>query len=234
MDTLFWIFENFSNILDNALTNFFFYGFLASMSGLAFSIYLIKKGKKRSFFQRSNGLWTLVAKLNYVVMPIAFMLFFGFTGGIYGVHTSMESFIDETTEPILEYATTFLPEFHDFVKQNPNRFQTIEQAVDAFEKSPTTSRKVQTAQASFGGFGVMVAEGLLESMGKRADMVAPVVALSQIDINNIQRNDLDILPLSLKSICAYWMIPIYWAVFLPFFFYLLIAGGEFLLYRSLN
>lgn len=205
---------------------------MASMAGLFFSLFLIKKGKKLNLFQRSNGLWTFVAKLNYLAMPIAFMLFFGFTGGIYGVQSAMNNYIDKTTEPIINYATTFLPEFHDFVKQNPNLYQTVDAAVVAFEKSPTISREVKVAQSSFGGLAVMVVEGLLESFGKKATGVAPLAALSQIDINNIKRKDLNILPLSLKSIFSFWMLPVYWAVFVPFSFYLLIAGVELFLYRN--
>ncbi len=232
MDTFNWLFENLLFTVNSAITNFFLYGFLASMIGLVLGIVLIKKGRKRNLFLRSNGLWTFLAKLNYIALPVAFMVYFGFIGGIYGVHTSVETYIDDATTPIINYATTFLPEFQQFVEHNPNQYASIDQALEAFEKQPSNSRSRQQAEASFGGMNVMIVEGFLEAIGKRADIAAPVIAISQVDPNNIKRSDLELIPLSVKSVLSYWLIPIYWAVCVPFFSFMFIVLAEIYLYRN--
>jgi len=228
MDTLSWLLENGLSHISSAFTNFFLYGFLASMAGLALSIFLIKAGNTMHLFERSNGLWTFIAKLNYLVLPLSFSLFFGFTGGVWGVHSAAENYIDESTAPLIDHATAFLPDFQDFVKTNPQAYASMDDAVKAYK---IHLKRKSIKESSYSNMNVWIAEAAVESFGGRSEVVAPVVALAQINPQNIQRKDLTILPMGLKAVCSFWMFPIYWAVFIPFFNVMLFVLGELFLYR---
>lgn len=212
------------------LGNILFYSLLGVALSILTSIFIIKYCKRNGTFNRSNGLWSFVAKCNYIILPISLLLVGITQGGIYGAHTTAEEWIEGTTDPITEYAETYLPTLQHFVNStipNPSTV-SLEDAITTHQQSQTGS----TYNSVYTQFQISMVGGFLDIVSPTGgDIAEPLVLLSQIDIHRLDRNVFELLPSSMRTVCSIWFAPFYWALLSPFCMYLLVAIGEILFFR---
>lgn len=94
METLNLILDLAYEIGMGVVSSFFLYGFLSAVFGLFIGIWAVRKINKNKGFQRAFGLWTFVAKLNMVYLPVVAMISMGILGGIYGLNGSINSYLE--------------------------------------------------------------------------------------------------------------------------------------------
>jgi len=236
MEAISWSFDNFLTHLSAAFFNMVSYGLVLGLFGLALGIFAVIKARRKGFFQRSNSLWSGLVKINYLLIPLVFMVFGGAFGGVLGVHNAIDDYVDTTTQPIVDYATGYLPELQSFINiatlENPKAFNSIDDAVMAFNTEVEAQRiKVKTEKpAAFSGFEASLAGCALDVFGQPGEFMQPLVMFASIDFKNLKKQDFEVLPTSLKACCSYWLWPFYAAVFFPFSQFLLVIIGEYLLF----
>lgn len=108
METLNLILDFAYEIGMGVVSSFFIYGFISSIIGLTFGIWAVRKINKYNGFQRAFGLWTFIAKLNMVYLPIIAMISLGFLGGIYGLNDSINSYIESAVHFSIDEVSPYL------------------------------------------------------------------------------------------------------------------------------
>lgn len=232
MTTLNWIIETVTAHLFSAIFNMCLYAGIAGIIGLILGIYLVRKGGKKGFWERSNSIWSAFVKLNYVFIPVVLFSFFGLMGSILGLHSSTENFIDDATEPIVTYAKGYLPEIQTVVNDISGHSPTnVDQVVSAHLAKNGRSSGGFVNSCIF-QFNLWTIEAAIEGMSPAgaSAMAEPLMILASTDIHNLDENVFQIIPSTIKGFCAYYFFSAYsWAFFL-FLPFLLIPVGEYILY----
>ena len=112
---------------------------LFAIIGLVTAIILISFGRRRKWFNRSFGLWTFVAKLNYLYLPVLFLVFGGAAGLLSGVHSAAGDIVDAASGEFVRYGQQTMTELQEFVVHSNIEIagMTAEDLVNAHLKTKT-------------------------------------------------------------------------------------------------
>lgn len=235
METFNAYLQDFAYIISDLLSSIFLHGFGGGIIGLIIGIIIVRKARKKGVFNRSNSLWSFVAKCNYVLLPVA-LLIVGITqGGIYGAHDTAEEWIEQTTTPIIDYAENYLPQMQAFcdthVLGKSNNGMTIEEAVIA--QNPDAARGMKGSIMT--SFNVLLLGSFLDVVSPTGGEIAePLILLSQINLEKLDRNAFEILPASMRAATSFYFAGFYWTFFAPFGMYFLIMIAEIALFRFIS
>lgn len=235
METLNLLLNEIGNLSTSLLLTTVFYAMIGGIIGLVISIYTLRKASKKGWLDRSNSLWSFVAKLNYILLPVVLVLIGISQGGIWGAHTTAEKWIDEATTPIIDYLEVYVPEMQQFcdnyVLNQPigQTKVTVGDLVTLQEKKSNTSSGYVLRQVKIQGL-----TALLNFAGPLGDMVDPIDKISKIDITDLNRSSFDVFPSSLKAANSYYFGYFYLTCLAPFGTYFMIAIGELVLFFLLG
>ncbi len=234
METTNTVLTDLANLASDLLSNVFFYGLFGAIFGLILGIFIVRKCSKKGLFNRSNGLWSFLVKLNYVLLPLALLLVGLTQGGIYGAHDTAGQWIKQTTDPIIDYAEGYLPELQSFCNTHLHdrgaKHASVEDIVKAQSAHQSSGMKKQVVTS----FNTFLVGGFLDVTTGRGDVAEPLVILSQIDTKNLDRNVFELVPASMRSVCSFYFAAVYWTFFAPFGTYFLIVIGEALFFRMIS
>ena len=225
-----------ANLISGLIGSIFLNGLIGAVLGLVIGIIAIVKCRKMGVFNRTNGLWSFVAKCNYVLLPIALLLIGMTQGGIYGAHNTAEEWIEKTTTPIIDYAESYLPQLQSFVNQNilnePGSVGSIKEAVIAHNPSAANGLKGSVMTS----FNVFLLSSFLDVASPKTtgEMAEPLILLSQVDLRKLDRNVFEILPAGMRAATSFYFAGIYWVCFAPFGMYLLVMLSEIALFRFIT
>ena len=155
----------------------------------------------------------------------------GFLGAVRGAHKISGNFIDQSTQPIVEYAQSYLPEIQSFINNQMGTYQgqnvTIEdviagQLTKELDLDPTSYEY----QAAF-EINLTVINAYLTF----ADLPGSLDDLQGIDVTNLPPDVFYILPNSLHDVCDGFFFFKYIAVWGMFFPFLMIPIAEYLIFR---
>ncbi len=235
MESINAVINDIASLVGDLLGNVLLYGISGAVLGLVIGIYLVKRFGQQGLFNRSNPFWTFIAKCNYVLLPLA-LLITGLTqGGIYGAHHTAEVWIEQTTTPIVDYAENYLPQLQTFCNKHlvsGNAQQaTIEDIVVA--QNPRQAEGISGSMLT--SFNVFLVGGFLDLATPTSGAVAePLVLMSQVDLQRLDRKVFEVLPASMRAVCSFYFAGVYWVFFFPFLCYFLVVAGEIFLYRLVS
>ncbi|MFT5765778.1 MAG: hypothetical protein ACI8X3_003215 [Saprospiraceae bacterium] len=119
METLNAFFDTIASYIWSGLFNIIGQGVLFAFLGLIIAILFINVGRRQKWFSRSFSLWTFVAKLNYIFLPVLFMVFGGTVGVLNGVHATAGNIIDDTSEELVDYSEVYITDFQKYLNSIP-------------------------------------------------------------------------------------------------------------------
>jgi len=230
METINAYIEGFSQAVSLLILNTVFYSCLGGVAGLIFGVLIIRWARKKRIFIRNNSIWTFLAKSNYILLPLSLSLLGITQGGIYGVHTTANGWIDQTSRPIIDYAEQYIPSMQQFcnayILDNPGG--TIKEAVRAHNPKASSG---MTGKAAI-TFNTMMLGAFLDiTTPVGAEAIEPVALISQIDIHKLDRKIFEVIPASMKVYSGYHFGLFYVTFFIPFGYYFLFLISEFILYK---
>ncbi len=203
---------------------------LGILIGLAFGLYLIVTARRKGWLKRSNGFWSFIAGLNYVYIPILFLVLGGFIGTVSGVHKLSGNFIDTSTQPIVEYAQGYLPQIQGFVNtQLDTRPGQNIQIEDIIAQQMTTELELEPGSYEYQAM-FKINETILGTM---LTLRGPesIGTLRNMDVTNMPPEVFYVLPESLHEVCDGFFFFKYLAVLGMFIPFLIIPVIEYIIFR---
>jgi len=132
MESLSWVISAVTSQVAESAIATGFNSILFALAGLVLGIVFVVIAGRKKAFKRTNRVWSLVAAMNYVYIPVVLMIFGGAIGGIRGAHQTAGKFIDKTSQPLVEYGHQYTQQFGAYLSQLPLANQpgmTLKEAV---------------------------------------------------------------------------------------------------------
>ncbi len=117
METANWLLGETTSLFGSLLWNFLSTGFLYGLLGFAIGLGLVMMGEKWKFFTRPNKVWTIVAKLNWVYLPVLLAVCFCVFGATRSVQNSLDSWIDASSDMLQSYSAAYIPKVENIGQQ---------------------------------------------------------------------------------------------------------------------
>jgi hypothetical protein len=227
MEAINQMIEIVSGVLLSLIGNVVLFAIIGAIIGIVLSVMFIRKAKKNGWMDRSNSFWTFLAKTSYVLMPLALVITGLLQGGIWGAHSTADGLIEESTRPVIEYATAYLPELQSFVNG-----YVLPEGSSEREIIERYNEVNGLDQGTFmNNFNTWVLTAGLSILPKVGDFADPIVRLKTINPLQLKSADFELIPLTMKGVVTMYMFPVYWMFLLPFLTYLGVVVAECILYH---
>lgn len=198
--------------------------------GLLLGIFVVVLAHRKGWLKRNNGFWSFIAGLNYVYIPILFLVLGGFIGTVGGAHKVSGDFIDASTQPIVEYAQGYLPEIQSFVNAQLNVRPGQDIQIEELIAQHMTS-DLNMANDSYEYQAVYkINQAILGSYITFSGAPESIHTLRRMDVTNMPPEVFYVLPDTLHEVCDGFFFFKYLAVLGMFFPFLLIPVIEFLIF----
>ncbi len=212
-------------------------GILFAAIGLVTAILFINYGRRRRWFNRSFGLWTFVAKLNYLYLPVLFVVFGGSAGILSGVHSAAGDIVDAASGEFIKHGQETMMQIQDMVVHSKIEIagMTAQDLVDAHLKA-------QDNLGYFSGIVVracnmMFVRHCFKKMGATEALNDPFAMGQAFSSNNFTTAVLSIPSMAVHAHLDYIFIGFFMAMcaaFSTFFFLPLAEFGLHLLVSSMS
>lgn len=210
----------------------FYSAIVVGTVGLIIGVLVMLFFKDRKAFVRPVSLWSFIAKLNYLYIPVCFAALFGLFGAVYSFQSKVDNLVDFSAETFMKSAEKALPSIDSMVlRLNP--FSELKDEVYAViqEGKPTKSYYINKI---LGGLSYHYVVMIANELGY-PETVKGVQQMAKE--NNFSNPDEDLLrriPNAAKS--YYWVFfrGAYWDAFWSVFPYFLIPVAEYGLFRLIS
>ncbi|MEM7656001.1 MAG: hypothetical protein AAF399_07720 [Bacteroidota bacterium] len=235
--TAFWFIDNLLNELQLAFWNLAGHSFLFGFGGFLIGILLVIIAGKKRWLKRPMKLWTFVAGLNYVYLPILFGVIGGCLGVVKGIHATVDRYIDVVSEPAITYAAEYtgaviawLPEADWSEEEDVSVDVWITDQMAAqmdVEKDSYQYALATTINRS-------ILHAAMDSYGVPREINHPMELYRACQRQEVRESMFGQVPVLLHVACARFFWTKYlmvWAIFVPF---LIIPLAEFLLFLMVS
>ena len=237
METLQWLLAEIVKYLADLFISLLTYGISFALLGLVIGIVGVVIAGRSGIFKRSNSLWSLIAGLNYVYVPLILAIFGGFFGTVYGTHTCADRFIDDTAKPLTQYGQTYLTQAMAIVPEIPwerHHDKSLDEILSVEMSQRLGTEQGSTAHQFFTVINQSVIKHALKEAGVPSTLSDPMAVLRDYKTRRLPSNAFISLPRTIHQHCdAYFSLKyafVFW-IFLPF---LLLPFAEYMLYRFLG
>ena len=222
-----WLYQEVSGSISEHFYVWCYTVLITGAIGLVLGIVLVAILRSKKAFQRPHSLWTLVAKLNYLYMPICFATLFGLFGAIYGIQNRVYSLVDFSTNSISALGTEMLP-LIDTMAPNLNSFDDLKDAINRVVYEEHSDDYYKYLMVSF------IINHYTQMMLNELGYPSTVEGVRQmVQENNFEAPGEDLiqrLPNAAKSYYGIFFTRTYIDAFLALLPYLLIPIAEFTLF----
>jgi hypothetical protein len=220
MESLNVFLDTIANQIGAAFLSIIGHSFFFGLTGLVIAFLFIGLGRKRKWFNRSFGLWSFVAKLNYIYLPVLFLVFGASAGVLKGVHSSAGNIIDSASDELVAYGQSYIVDFQDYIANTP-----IEVAGVSIKDVVDDHLKANTDLGWFSGiaakaFNVIIVRQCMNKMGIKDASNDPMVWSESFSKEDFSTALLSIPSLALHTECdfIFWgFLVALFSVFTPFF-----------------
>jgi hypothetical protein len=226
MDTN-WLYQIISNAVSAFFSEIFFSSLGLGFFGLVTGIIVVIVLKRRGMLSRPNTMWSFVAKLNYLYLPVCFAGMFAVVGAIYGLQSQAEDWIDFSAGPVMAFGENALPVVEKMGHELSTR-SDLDDALYLFADEFFEDYGVLDFTLGFvfkhcihmllGEFGYPETVAGLIQMSQEHNFAAPTA-------ETLQR-----IPDAVKSYSGVFFNKVYLNVFFSMFPYLLIPIAEYILF----
>ncbi len=237
MDTLQWLLNKITQYLADLFFALLTYGVSFGLLGLFLGITLVIIGSKSGYFRRPNGLWKVLAAINYVYIPLVLASMGAFWGTIYGAHSSANQLIENNAKPLAEYGGIYWNQAIAIVPEIPweQHYDKTLAEILAVEMAKRLGTVPDTeVHDYFVKVNVAVVEHLLHEADIPSSLRDPLTIIHAIQNKRLPSNVFIGLP---RTILArsddFFSLKYAWVfgLFLPF---LLLPVAEYLVFRLLG
>ena len=235
MDALNWLINEISTILSSLVWSAISWASIIGIAGFIASIFMVRFLNKQGYFQRSNKLWTFLAKMNLLYLPIIFPIYFAAMGAIFGVQQITNSWIEKTTEPIAAYAAAFVPTIQQ-VASNIDAQLTLEEALsqELFKNQDLAANSwEQEFQLQYNN---AITTAILDEFGYPHEIDGLIRLARDQDLSALNAAFFNSIPSAIQDYCGIYFWMAYrsiWLVFFPFFLLPLAEFGLHLVYQRI-
>lgn len=234
MDTFKWfigeISGQFTYAAGSIFWNILLFGFLGFASGIA----LIVVGRKRGWFKREYRLWSFVAKLNYLYLPLLLMVFGGVTGSFYGAKKTADRFVVKVATPLAGYAQEYASNIQSYLPEPQWAIEndmTLDEMIAHGVKEKGGLKPGSFSHMAAVAINVTIVGHVLDELGMPELVRDPIGAVRALREATYQAAMFSGMTPKLQSVCGYsiWLkYKIVLFLFLPF---LLLPVGEYLIHQ---
>ncbi|MBV6655912.1 MAG: hypothetical protein KI786_19220 [Mameliella sp.] len=226
-----WLYQTASNAISTIFSEIFFTSLGMSFLGLVSGIIVIVVLRRKGVFSRPNMFWSFLAKLNYLFIPVCFTALFGVLGGIYGLQSQTEEWIDYSAQPVMAFGEQILPVVGE-MGEELSAYSNLDEAISGFSE----------ANLNQGGFfdftiGYMLNHGihmLLEEFGYPETVSGIIQMTKENNFSEPAAATLQRIPEAVKSYHGVFFQKIYLTTILAFVPYLLIPIAEYALFLIIS
>lgn len=235
MDTLNWLSNEIANIFSSLVWSAFTWATIMGLIGFIGSIFMVRLLNKRGYLQRQNRLWTFLAKMNLIYLPIILPVYFAAMGAIFGVHKTTNNWIEKTTEPVTEYALAFLPTVQQLGTHLNTQLtleETLNQALLNEQDLPNDSweREMQVQ------YNNAIVTTLLDEFGYPHEVDGLISLVREQNLAAVDASFFTSLPAAIQDYCGTYFWIAYgsvWIAFFPFFLITIIEFGIHFIYSRI-
>ncbi len=193
------------------------YGIVAAVLGLLIAIGLLIAGHRNGVFERRFRLWTILARIHFIYLPLLFVAGFGALGGVLGAHTVARRWIDATAQPVIDYAREYVPRAQAYINEalelNPGSRITAEEVVAGTMAREMAPESRGVLRAALFQLDLAIIRHFVDEALEDEDPSAVATTLRELDVSSLDAAVLGILPLSLKRVALGFFLPYYVIVF---------------------
>lgn len=234
METLQWLFTEitayFADLFFSLLKYGISFGLIGLLSGLAIVILAGKKG----LFRRPNGLWAILAGLNYVYIPLVMVSLGVGLGVVYGTHACADRFIDDTAKPLAKYGQSYFNQAMQIVPEIPwarHQDESLDEILADEMAQRLGAPMGSEAHKYFMVVNQAVVKHALNEAGVPGTLRDPLTVLRELQGRRLPSNAFIGLPRTIHAHCdAFFMLKYGWLLllFLPL---LLLSVIEYVVFR---
>lgn len=204
-------------------------GALFAVIGLAAAVAILAVCRRKSLFRREREWWTWVARLNYVYLPVLLVVVGGSLGAVFGAHRATRGWIEETREPLAEYARGYLSDFQQTLNASAGMAEgsgtTVEELV-ARQMRPDAVES-RFARAALYHVNVAIVRYAIAQVDLPPEAQAPVQAIRRLDVSDLSAGTSNILRRALHEAANSFFYGQYAALLLFFAPLLLLPFAEY-------
>lgn len=201
-----------------ALTAVLVFGALFSLLGLAAGIGIVLACRKKALFRRELAWWTWVARLNYVYVPALLLVVGGSMGAVFGAHRATRGWIEETREPLAEYARGYLADFQSTLNASAGMAEgsgtTVEELVARQMRPDAVENRF--ARAALYRVNVAIVNYALGQVDLSPQAEMPVEVIRRLDVSDLSAGTSNLLRRALHEAANSFFYGQYAAVLLFF------------------
>ena len=226
-----WLYQLVSNAISAIFGEIIFTSLCMSFLGLVSGIIVVVVLRRKGVFSRPNMLWSSLAKLNYLFIPVCFTALFGVTGGIFGIQSQTEEWIDYSSKPVIAFGEQILPVVGK-MGEELSAYSNLDEAIYGFSEANLN-------QNGFFDFalGYIFNHGihmLLEEFGYPETIGGIIQMTEEQNFSEPAAATLQRIPEAVKSYHGAFFQKIYLQTILVFFPYLLIPIAEYILFLMIS
>ena len=240
METLNWLIDAILNQISEAFWAVAGQSFLFAAGGLALGILLVVIAGRNRVFKREFRLWSFIAGLNYVYIPLLLMVLGGALGGFRGAHLAASRFIDQASEPFVEYGYRYANHFKNYLPEIPwdqQQDRTIDEAIAYQLAQEGGLQEGSVAHSMASMFNLAIVNYTLDEMGVPEMARDPLSLARALQSTPVTESTFLALPNSLHQVCDQFFYAKYLfllGLFLPFLLFPMAEFGLHLMARWLR
>ncbi|MCR9098978.1 MAG: hypothetical protein NXI25_03440 [bacterium] len=188
--------------------------------------------KDRKAFVRPVSLWTFIAKLNYLYIPVCFAALFGLFGAVYSFQSKVDNLVDFSSETFMKSGEKALPSVDSLAHRLNPLFELKDEIYAVVqEEKPTESYYINKI---LGGLSYHYVVMIAKELGYPETVEGVQQMAKENSFSNPDEALLRRIPKAAKS--YYWVFfrGAYWDAFWRVFPYVLIPVAEYALYRLVS
>jgi hypothetical protein len=230
-----WLLGEITSIFGSAIWDFISSGLLCGLIGLIVGIILVWFWNKRKAFDRSNMVWSFLAKINLIYIPILFTILFGAFASVFSIQNTANKWIGGSVSSIQEYAVQYVPEVE---KITTKLIASTEKTEEVFRAKITERAGLSNnsmGQAFFYWLNRNVISFMLSKLGYSDDINGLIKMVEEKKIKELNARFFDGISSVLQDrLVGSFFGGIYISLFWAFFPFILIPVGEYLLFILLR
>lgn len=214
-------------------------GAFFSLAGLGAGIGIVVACRRKALFRREMAWWTWVARTNYVYVPALLLVTGGSLGAVFGAHRATRGWIEETREPLAEYARGYLADFQSSVNASMGMAEgsgtTVEELVARGMRPDALENRF--AREALYRVNVALVKYAIDQADLPPEAEVPVEAIRRMDVSDLSASTTALLRRALHEAANSFFYGQYLAVllfFAPFLVLPVIEYGAHAVYRWRN
>ena len=225
MNVMNWLIQTATDLVYTMFWNAVAWALGLALLGLIGGIWLVNRARKRGYLNRTLPLWTTLARLYYLYLPVVLMVTLGLVGTAYGLQRQLNAWIEEVTEPVVAYTLAYLPEIQA-MGAHLNQQMTLAEGVHTLVSQEENLPADPWAREFILTYHEALIQGMLTELGYPIEIDGLIRLIREPDYRQIDAEMAKAIPSYLRDFCGQYFATMYGSFLLLMLPFWLVVGGE--------